>query len=171
MVKQYLEAGKIVATQGLRVEVRVEPWCDSPEFLTTFRRLYLEQGEKELTVPAARVHKTLAVLKLQGVDTVEEADKLRGKVLYISRADAKLPDGAHFVQDLIGLRVVDADSAEEYGTLTDVIKTGANDVYEVTGPDKKVYLLPVIPDVVIETDIINGVVRIRPIRGIFDDAD
>ena len=97
---------------------------------------------------------------------------MRGKVLYMRRADAHLPAGQYFISELIGCDVIDADDpAKRYGTLSDVSKTGANDVWHVRADDGKEYLLPAIPPVVIETDVAQNVVRIRPLKGIFDDAD
>jgi 16S rRNA processing protein RimM len=88
-------------------------------------------------------------------------------VLYLDRRDVKLPKGQYFIRDLIGLTVVDADTGEEYGKLTDVSATGANDVYHLDYHGREV-LIPVIPPVVIEVDIDGGVVRIRPLEGLFD---
>jgi 16S rRNA processing protein RimM len=81
-----------------------------------------------------------------------------------------LDEGVHFVQDLIGLEVRDADSGEVYGTLTDVLRTGANDVYEITRDGRK-YLAPVIDEVVCEINVDGGYVLITPMKGIFDDED
>ena len=86
------------------------------------------------------------------VHTVEEADRLRGRIVYLNRDDVKLPKGTHFIQDLLGLTVEDADNGHVYGTITDVLKTGANDVYQVS-KDGRDYLIPVIPEVVLEKDI------------------
>lgn len=73
----------------------------------------------------------MALVKLEGVDTVAEAEALRGRILYLHRDDVKLEPGRHFIQDLLGLRIVDADTGELYGELTDVSATGANDVYHM----------------------------------------
>ncbi|WP_195985839.1 ribosome maturation factor RimM [Clostridium sp. D33t1_170424_F3] len=171
MRNQYLEAGRIVGTHGVRGELRVEPWCDSAAFLAKLCNLYGERGAEKLKVVSSRVHKSLLLLQLEGVDTVEQADMLRGKILYLDRADVKLPKGQYFMQDMIGLTVLDADTGKRYGLLTEVMRTGANDVYQVTGEDKVNYLVPAIPDVVREVDIDAGVLKIRPLRGIFEDAD
>ena len=97
---------------------------------------------------------------------------MRGKVLFMRRADAHLPEGRYFISELIGCDVVDADDpAVRYGTLTDVSKTGANDVWHVRNDAGREFLLPAIPPVVIETDVSRNFVRIRPLKGIFDDAD
>jgi 16S rRNA processing protein RimM len=171
MLKQYIEAGQITGTHGVRGEMRLHPWCDSPEFLAGFKRLYLnDKGDAALDITASRVHGNILLIKAEGIANIESAERFRGSTVYISRADAKLPDGAHFVQDIIGCEVVDADSGHKYGTVSDVSKTGANDVWQVTDSDRD-YLLPVIPDVVIGVDIESGVVRIRPLKGIFDDED
>ena len=169
-MEQYLEIGKVVSTHGLRGELRVDPWCDSPQFLCQFKTLYLKKGETKLSV-SSRPHKTIAIVKAKGIDTIEEAEKLRGKVLYINRSDAKLAPGEYFIQDLMGLDVINIDTTENYGKMTDVLKTGANDVYQVTDKDKKDYLIPVIDDVVKEIDINGGKVLIKPLKGIFDHED
>jgi 16S rRNA processing protein RimM len=173
MRQPYLEIGQIVSTHGVRGEVRVDPWCDSPDFLRQFKTLYYDkQGTKPVRVLACRPHGNVAILKLSGIDTVDAAAALRNKVLYMARTDAKIPENSYFIQDLIGCRVVDADTPETlYGTLTDVSRTGANDVWHVTDDRNKEYLLPAIPPVVIDTDIDSGTIRIRPLSGIFDDAD
>lgn len=169
-MEQYLEIGKVVNTHGLRGELRVDPWCDSPQFLCQFKTLYLKKGETKLSV-SSRPHKTIAIVKAKGIDTIEEAEKLRGRVLYINRSDARLAPGEYFIQDLMGLDVIDIDTSKSYGKITDVLKTGANDVYQVTDEKKKDYLIPVIDDVVKEIDINGGKVLIKPLKGIFDDED
>ena len=171
-MKEYLEIGKIVGTHALKGEVRVEPWCDSPEFIKKFKTLYFNGGTQELSVESVKIHKTIAIVKLKGTDKVEEADLLRGKVLYIKRSDAKLPKGRYFVQDIIGLKAVnDEDERIIYGEITNVYPTGANDVYEITSADGKTTLIPVIDDVVIKVDIENGKIFIHPLGGMFDDED
>ena len=173
MIKRFLEIGQIVGTHGVRGEVRVNPWCDSPEFIKNFKRLYLdENGKEQIEVRACRPHGNVALLSLSGVTTVEQAAAMRGKVLYMRRADAHLPPGHFFISELIGCDVLDADDpALRYGTLSDVSKTGANDVWHVTNDAGQEFLLPAIPLVVIDTDVENNQVRIRPLKGIFDDAD
>ena len=171
MIKRYLECGKVVSTHGVRGEVKVQPWCDTPEFLLDFKTLYLEQGKKPVKVESARVHKGMVLLKVAGIDTLDGAVTLRGRILYIDREDAPVEEGRYFIQDLLGMTVLDADSGAVYGKLTDVIPTGANDVYEITTPEGKQLLAPAIPQVVVETDVAGRTMRIRPLKGLFDDAD
>lgn len=170
MLKQYLEAGRIVGTHGVRGEMRVECWCNTPAFLSKFKTLYLDGGKTPLSV-ACRPHKNIVLVTVRGVDSIEKADEYRGKILYIDRADVHLPEGEHFVQDIIGLSVTDADTGEVYGTVKDVLKTGSNDVYEMQDDKKKLYYIPVIPDIIDRLDFEAGAVYIRPMKGLFDDED
>ncbi|MDR2908573.1 MAG: ribosome maturation factor RimM [Oscillospiraceae bacterium] len=171
MVKRYLECGKIVSTHGVRGEIRVEAWCDGPEELCALPFVYLNGGETPLKILGGRVHKGMALLFLEGVATLDSANRLRGKILWLDREDVPLPKGKYFLQDLMGLRVLNADTKEEYGLLSDVFETGANDVYEITGPDGGKRLIPAIPQVIAETDVAGGIILIRPLKGLFDDAD
>ena len=107
----------------------------------------------------------------KSVGSIEEADLLRGKILYINRDDVKLEKGEHFVQDIIGLQVIDADNGTVYGTVKDVLKTGSNDVYEMKAEDGKMYYIPVIPDILDRFDFDGGAVYIHPMKGLFDDED
>ncbi len=168
MIKEYLEIGKITSTHGIKGEVRVQPWCDSPEFMKKFKTLYFDKkGEKPVSV-SCRPNGNMVIMKMQGVGTVEEASKYREKILYIKRSDAKLPEGTWFIQELIDCNVVDADDENiSYGILSDVSETGANDVWHIT-KDGKEYLIPAIPSVVISTDVVEGIIKIRPLKGIFD---
>ena len=148
MKKRFLECGKIVATHGLRGEVKVLPWCDGPEALVPIKTFYLDGGNTPKRAERCRIQKNMVLLKLEGEeDTLEE--------------------GQYYIQDLIGLTVEDADTGEVYGTLRDVTETGANDVYHVAFPDGRVQLIPAIPQVIVEIDIDGGKMLIRPLEGLF----
>ena len=168
MKQQYLEIGKIVTRHGLNGTVKVMPWCDSPALFAELDTLYAGKAHTPVQIERAAVQKNMVLLKLAGVDTPEAADALRNTVLYLNRDDVELDADTHFIQDLLGMRVCDADSGAEYGTLTDVLQTGANDVYEVTAPDGRKLLVPVIPQVVLEIDDAADIIRIRPLEGLFD---
>ncbi len=166
-MEQLLETGKIVTLHALKGEVKVEPWCDSPELLAEFDELYLDG--RWVNVERARVQKRMVIMKLEGYDTPEEAAKLIGKVLYIDRDQLELDEGTYFIADLIGMKVVDADDPEKvYGTLTQVSETGANDVYHILFADGVTRYIPAIPQVVISTDVENKVMTIRPLEGLFE---
>lgn len=170
MVKKFLEGGKIVGTHGVRGEMRVECWCDSPQFLAQFKTLYFDEGNEKIKVKS-RAHKNMVLMKMPGVDTIEQADTLRGKIVYIKRSDIKLEEGVNFVQDMIGLEVVDSKSGKVYGKVTDVLHTGSNDVYEMKDEENKAFYIPAIPDVIDEVDIDGGVLKITPMKGLFSDED
>ncbi len=171
MKKQYLEVGKIVGTHGIRGDIKVFPWCNDANFICEFKKLYLDDL-KELKVLSSRVHKNISIIKIEGIDSINQAELLKNKILYINRNDARLEKNEYFIQDLIGMSVCNIDNGEKYGELTDVINTGANDIYQVKGLDnEKEYLVPVINDVVKEIDTDRNVIYIRPMKGIFDDAD
>ena len=167
MKKLFLEAGKIVTTHGIRGEVKIMPYTDTPELLCEFDRLFIGKDHIEIGVERARVFKSTVIAKLEGIDTPEAAEKLRNKLLYMHRDDLELDEDTYFIQDLIGLEVRDADSGQVYGKIDDVMQTGANDVYVIKGDDRE-YLVPAIADVVVSTDVDGGVMTIRPLDGLFD---
>lgn len=171
MLKQFLEIGKVTGTHGVRGDLRVEPWADSPDFLTKFRILYLDaQGTASLKVSTVRPHGHMVILHAVGIDTIEQAETLRGKILYMNRTDADLPAGTYFIQDLIGCKVLEADTEVTLGTLTDITTGVANPYWTVTN-DGKDYLVPAVASVVVGKDPEHGTVTIRPMKGIFDDED
>lgn len=171
MKKQFLEIGKIVNVHGLGGVVKVMPWCDSAEFLCEFETLYRGKMHTPLTVERASVQKNMALLKFQGVDTPEAANALRNTILYMNRDDVELEEDAYFIQDIIGAEVRDAETGKVYGTLRDVLQTGANDVYEIEAENGRVLLCPVIPQVVRRVDADAEIIEITPLEGLFDDAD
>ena len=165
MKKPFLEAGQVVGTHGVRGELRVLPWADGPAFLTGFGRLYLDG--KPWEVEAARVHKTLALVKLRGVDSVEDAQRLRGAVVTVERDAAPLAEGQVFIADLLGLPVY-ADGAE-IGKIADVLTMPANDVYVVRGDHE--YMIPAVAQFLEEVNVDEGFVRVRLLEGMRTDAN
>lgn len=168
-MEQFLKTGKIVGTHGIKGEMRVEPWCDSPEFLKNLKNLYFDQGKQKVAVKSSRVHKNLVLLTVEGVDSIEQADLLRGKVLYLDRGDVKLEEGQTFIEDLIGLTVRDGETGRVYGKITEVFATGANDVYRIKHEAGAEYLFPAVKHMIKETDLTAGVIEVLPIPGIFDE--
>ncbi len=164
---ELLECGKIVSTHGVRGEIKINPWCDGPDFLCEFEELYLKDG-RVLELERARVHKNCVIAKVAGIDSIESAMPYINAVVYLNKEDVELPDGTYFIADLIGLSVVDYDTGRIYGKITDVMQTGANDVYTVTSEEGDT-LIPAISDVVMETDLEAGELRIRPLEGLFSD--
>ena len=164
-MKQLLEAGEIVATHGIKGELKLLPWADSPEFLLDLPRLCLDGAWYE--VEHSRVQKTCVLLKLKGVDTVEAAARLVRKIACFDRDDAPLPEGSHYIADLIGLQVL--SDGEPIGKLIDVLSMPGNDVYVVQG--KRRYMIPVVRSFVDEPDYKAGTVNVRLIEGMQTDAN
>ena len=169
-MKQFLETAKIVATQGIRGEVRCQYYCDSAEFLCEFEELYLDKkGEKPVQITRAYPHKNIVVMKIGEIDTVEDAQKLVGKTLYMDRNDVELDEGMYFIQDIIGLTVKDIDSGEIYGKISEVYQNGATDVYSIKKENGRELMFPYIDEVVKKIDIEAGEMLIKPLEGLFDE--
>ena len=162
MKSEFLETGEIVNTHGVKGEVKIMPWADSPGFLCQFDTLYIDG--RAVKVLASRVHKTAVLCTLEGVDTVEKAMKLKGKVVSLRREQIKLPEGYHFLVDLIGLKVLDAASGEELGTVAEVLTLPAHNVYVVRGKGKE-YMIPAVPAFIVETNEDAGYIKVNVIEG------
>ena len=171
MIKKYLEIGQIVSTHGIRGEVRINPWCNGPEFVKKFKTLYKDaEGKESFKVVSCRPHKNVAIAKLEGIDTVEMAEKLKNTVLFMKREDAHLPQGEWFISELLGCKVIDFEDENIcYGEITDVAETGANDVWYVKTPLGEEVLIPAIPDVVKKCDVEAEKVYIHALRGLFSE--
>lgn len=171
MKKTYLKIGKIVGSHGIKGMVRVECWCDSPEFLCNFKRLFTAENESAvLKIEKSSPHKNIALIKIKGIDTIEQAEEMRGQILYIFRDDAELPDGQYFIQEIMGCKVYDINTKEYYGEIADISPTGANDIWHII-KDNNEYLFPSVPHFVNDVDIVGETIYIDPPRGIFDDED
>ncbi len=169
-MKQYLETAKIVATHGIRGEVRCQYYCDSAELLCEFEELYLDKnGGNPVEITRAYPHKNVVIMKFEGIDTVEAAQKLVGKTLYMNRDDLELPDGVYYIQDIIGLTVKDIDSGEVYGKISDVYQNGATDVYSIKKENGAELMFPCIDEVVKKIDLGAGEMLIKPLEGLFDE--
>jgi len=167
MRKEYLEIGKIVGTHGIKGAVRVQPWSDDASFISGLKTVYLKD-KTPLTVLSAKPNGNITIVSFSGTDTIEKAEMLRNKILLCKRDDANIPDGRYFVDEIISCKVYDADTNEILGTLTDVSKTGANDVWHIENEGKE-YLVPAIESVIVSVDIDSEKVVIRPLGGIFDE--
>ena len=167
-MKEYLECGKIVNTHGVRGDVVIESWCDTPEVLASLKTVYTEKGSvyTPIAVKKASVYKGRVLASLEGIDILEDAAALKGTVIFAARKDLPLAEGDFFVQDLIGLPVYEESTGEKYGVLTDVISGAASDLYEVK-TEKGISLVPVVPEFVKNIDLENGI-AIHAIEGMFE---
>ena len=161
MKLQYLEAGEIVTTHGVRGEMKVLPWADGPDFLLGFQRVLIDS--KEYKVEHCRIQKSCNLLKLTGIETMEAAQLLRGKVIKVYREDA--PEGLIFAAELEGVDVYSGDSC--IGKLTEVLDYPGNKVYVVTG--EHTYMIPAVHEFVETIDLDNNRMNIRLIEGMRTD--
>ena len=142
-----IKIGRIVNAHGIRGEVRVQPRDGDPAFLTRFKTFYIDG--QPVTPTANHVHKSLVLMKFPGVDDMNTALTYKDKDLYIRRADARLPDGEYFDDELLGLSVCNAETGEVLGELTAVESYPAHQVYTVKG--EKEYLIPAVKGAFIES--------------------
>ena len=157
---EFLEAGEIVTTHGVRGEVKILPWTDSVDFLRAFKTLYI--GGRAYAVKRSFSHKGCMIAALEGVDDVNAAMALKGRTVCFARADAHLPKGRFFLADVLGAKVVD-ENGGEIGELVDIIENPTQNVYVVKG--EREHLIPAVPEFVLDTDVENGVVTVRLIEG------
>ena len=165
MKSNFLPTGQIVNTHGLKGYVKVMPWADDPADLLDFDRFFIDG--KEYEVEYAALQKTMVLLKLSGVDDIDQAAKLRNKELSICRDDIELEDGVVFIADLIGLPVL-ADGVE-IGKITEVLTPPGNDVYVVKGEHE--YMIPAVQEFIETLNPEDGCIRVKLIEGMQTDAD
>lgn len=169
MSKKFLEIGKIVNTHGIRGEVKVQPWCDSPEFLADFDTLYWSDYTP-IKILNAKIHKGCVLLSLEGVTTMEQATALRNKILYMDRDDAELDENAVFIQDLIGLTVFDQRLNHNIGKVKEVLTNASSDIYVVSDGTNE-YLIPAVHEFLRSVDVEAGIITICSIEGLLSDED
>ncbi len=165
MKENLLPTGQIVNTHGLRGHVKVMPWADDPDDLLDFDRFFIDG--KEYEVEHASRQKNMILLKLAGVDSIEDAALLRNKEIAISRDDIELEEGVVFIADLIGVPVL--AEGVEIGKITEVLTPPGNDVYVVKGQHE--YMIPAVKEFIEELNPDAGYVKVRLIEGMQTDAD
>ena len=163
MKLQFVEAGEIVSTHGLRGEMKVLPWVDSPEILCEFDRVRI--SGKEYKIELCRVQKSCNLLKVEGIDTVEAAQLMRGKTVELYRED--IDDEIIFAAELIGIQVF-ADG-KEIGKIVEVLDYPGNSVYVVRG--KHEYMIPAVKQFILETNMEANVMQVKLIEGMRTDED
>lgn len=159
----YIEAGEIVTTHGVRGEVKVLSWLDSPEMLCEFDRCRIDG--REYIMDTVRVQKTCNLVKLRGVDTMEDAQKLRGKTMELYRED--ISDELIFAAELVDVEVF-ADGAS-IGRIKEVLDYPGNSVYVVQG--EREYLIPAVKGFILSTDLERNQMQVKLLKGMASDED
>jgi len=159
-MKDFMSVGQIGKTHGLKGEVKVFSLSDSLERFKKLKSVYID-GELR-KIEGCKLQTDKVILKIEGIDSIEQADLYRNKYLMVSREDAvKLTEGSYYVADLIDCGVYD-EAGEELGKVFDVLSTPGNDVYWVKG--KEELLIPVLKDIVISIDIEKHIIIIKPVK-------
>ncbi|MGI6337006.1 MAG: ribosome maturation factor RimM [Eubacteriales bacterium] len=160
-----LETGRIINTHGVHGEVKLEPWADSPDFLKRFSRLYLP--DTPYRVLSCRTHGRFCIVALEGVNTVEDAMKLKNRPVFVDRAEANLPEGSFFIADILGFDVYDLRTARVIGKLAEVLELPAGNVYRVDGPVET--LIPARPEFTRGVDFDSKTLTVETIPGMGDE--
>lgn len=169
-MENMLRVGIISTTHGLRGEVKVFPTTDDVKRFNELKEVLLDtgSGQKTLEIEQVKFFKNMAILKFKGYDSINDIDIYKGKDLYVTRDNAvKLEPNENFIVDLIGLSVV-TDDGEAFGTMSDVIQTGANDVYVVTTPEGREVLFPAIPSCVLDVNLDTATMTVHVLDGLLD---
>ena len=165
---KYLEIGQIVNTFGIKGMVKIKPFTDDINRFDKLKKVYIKNkdGKKEYQIQEVKYHKNMVLMKLEGVDTPEQADLLRQSYLLVDRADEEpLEEGVYYIVDLLGLEVY-TDDNKLLGKVDDIFNTGSNDIYVVKDEMGKQILLPGIPDVLKNVDLEKGRITVHLIPGL-----
>ncbi len=165
-----MRVGTIASTHGIRGEVKVFPTTDDLMRFRDLKKCFLDTGREllPLEVEGVKFIKQFAILKFKGIDNINDIEKYRGRDLLVDRENAvPLEEGEYFIADLIGLEVV-TDEGEDFGRITDVLQTGANDVLEIQAEDGKPYLFPLTMECVPQIDLSEGRVTVHILPGLLD---
>lgn len=169
-MEELLKVGIISSTHGIKGEVKVFPTTDDPQRFKKLKNVLLdnEKEKRNLNIQGVKFFKKFVILKFEGIDDINDAEKYKGSSLYVTRDQAvKLKKDEYFVADLIGLTVT-AEEENLKGILKDVIVTGANDVYVIELSDGRELLLPAIKECVRSVDIEKGEMQIHLLEGLLD---
>lgn len=165
-MESLLQVGVVTSTHGLKGEVKVYPTTDDPTRFKSLKKVLL-QGE-ETRITGVKFFKQFVILKFEGIDEIDTAQKLKGQGLFVTREDAvPLEQNEYFIADLIGLTVITEDGSV-LGTVSDVLTTGANDVYVVKTDSGREVLLPAIRECILEISVEEGRMRVHLMPGLLD---
>lgn len=169
-MEQLLQVGAITSTHGVHGEVKVFPTTDDPKRFKRLKNVILDTGKEQIPmeIEGVKFFKQFVILKFKGFDNINDIERYKGKNLYVTRENAvRLRRDEYFIADLEGLTVFLEDETE-FGTLTEVIQTGANDVYNISMKNGEDVLIPAIKECVLSVDVENGKMVIHLMDGLLD---
>jgi len=169
-MEQLLQVGAITSTHGVRGEVKVFPTTDDPKRFKRLKDVILDTGKEQIPmeIESVKFFKQFVILKFKGFDNINDIERFKGKNLYVTRENAvRLRRDEYFIADLEGLTVLLEDGTE-FGTLTEVIQTGANDVYTIAMKNGGEVLVPAIKECILSVDIEEGKMIIHLMDGLLD---
>lgn len=160
--------GQIVNVHGIKGEVKIYPYTDDVDSLAKkLKKVYLDEAMTKSYKSTCRIQKGMLLVKLSEIDTVEKAESLRKKYVYISEDDLdELDEDNYYVKDLLGSDIIDITTNESIGKLDYVFNTGANDVYEITKSDNTKIYLPAIKQVIKKVDIKSKKIYVEIMEGL-----
>ena len=167
-MEKLLQVGVISSTHGVRGEVKVFPTTDDIKRFKKLKKVFLDTGREhlELEVEGVKFFKQFAILKFKGIDNINDIEKYKGKSLLVDRANAvRLRKNEYFIADMIGMTVF-TDDGNEFGTLKDVMETGANDVYVIDSKEHGEVLVPAIKQCILNVDVENQTMEIHLLEGL-----
>ena len=160
-----ISIGKITSAVGLKGEVKVYNYSDSADIYRSTEAIYA--GDELRKIQGVRTQKNMVILKLEGIDDRNAAEKARGSELFITEADLpELPEGQFYVRDLIGMTVIDAENGNEIGVVRDVIQNTAQDIFDVKTSEGKQVLIPKVPEFIIDIDAEMRTIKVKLIEGL-----
>lgn len=167
MIK-YLEAGKLINTHGVRGEFKLDAWCDDLSKYLKIKKFFLDDsGEKKINVSTIRKFGKFMLIKFDEIQSLDEALKYKGKIIYVDRDDVPKSDGAEFIADIINLPAIDVKTNKIFGKIIDFTNKGSCNLYEIELNDSKTCYIPAIDVFVKNIDINNGV-YFELIEGLID---
>jgi len=158
MKRQYLQAGKIINTHGLKGDIKFEAWSDGLDFLDGVKKLYLsDDGTNVLYVEKIIKHGRFLLIKFKEIIDIDDALKYKNKILYVNRDDLSLDEGSFYISDLLGLDAIDQMTDKSFGKIVDVINRGASDIYVIKTNEGKEIMIPSVKEFVQKVDLELGV--------------
>lgn len=158
---KYIEAGKIINTHGIKGEVKIDPWTDTPQFLLQLKSFHIDG--RDYKVNSSRVHQRFVIASLEGIGSINEAEHYKDKIIYISRDEVNLDEGQYFLTDLIGFTALSDSDGSVLGNVTDILSLPAGEICVINGTRE--ILVPLRPEFITERNMEEKILKIHLLEG------